>query len=517
MSNAITERPEDRPLAVRPAELGPSISRKDDPSFPRTVGAFGAALVIFGGMALGFHIFGSGARIGPTWAVLILACGTAGLLYHAAFDRDITFRRPYGALAMALLLVGAVLCVLPKYDAENEKYLFGAFLAYGVPSVLLGLMFFLTFQHTEADERLIRGSQLAVAGLGAALALGGLVGGLFHGPFLLPLGFIYSVMGLVLLASFIGAHGISDDLGYYASLGLAGLGGATALLVLLRSLMTEGGSTYFVSYGLILLLSASFYIAAGLVLALDWPVFVLLRRDLGSFFYSPVAYIALFAFSFFAWLSYLGLLEAVTEPGRPLFEPIVRRYFFALFPVFVLLFVVPVLTMRLLSEESRTGTLEVLFTAPVDEPAVVVAKFLCAMVTYLVCWLPFGLILLAIPLNGGSPFDYRPLLSFFVALMVSGAAFMSMGLFCSSLTQSQIGSGMLAFVGMLLLTFTYFASELPQAGEGLRAVLSHISYLHLWEESLQGKIVVRQLLFPISATVLFLFMTVKVLESRKWR
>src|SRR5262249_48345588 len=156
-----------------------------------------------------------------------------------------------------------------------------------------------------------------------------------------------------------------------------------------------------------------------------------------------------------------------------------------------LIFVVPVLTMRLLSEEARSGTLEVLFTAPVDEPIVVLAKFCSALITYLVVWLPFGLVLLSIPLAGGKMFDYRPMFSFFVALVCSGAMFVSMGLFCSSLTKNQIGSGMLTFVGMLLLTFVHFLSMNPGMDASLQAVLTHVSYLHLWFSTLEGKIILR--------------------------
>lgn len=130
-------------------------------------------------------------------------------------------------------------------------------------------------------------------------------------------------------------------------------------------------------------------------------------------------------------------------------------------------------------------------------------------------WLPFALILLAIPAAGGKLFDYRPMSSFFIALVATGAMFISMGLFCSSLSSSQISSGVLTFVGMLLLTFVYFIVN--QSGRELSVILRHISYLHTWSSALEGRVVLRELLFPLSATVLFLFMTVKVLESRKWR
>src|SRR4051795_10070205 len=104
MSNAITEKPEERRLPGPPGGPGPSALREDEPHAARTVGMFGAALVIFGGMALGFHLYGQSVRVGPGWAVLVLALGMAGLLFHAAFDRDVQFRRMYGLFSAACLV-----------------------------------------------------------------------------------------------------------------------------------------------------------------------------------------------------------------------------------------------------------------------------------------------------------------------------------------------------------------------------------------------------------------------------
>jgi ABC-type transport system involved in multi-copper enzyme maturation permease subunit len=262
------------------------------------------------------------------------------------------------------------------------------------------------------------------------------------------------------------------------------------------------------------------YTATGGVLASDAPLFVLTRRELGAFFLSPMAYLVMVGFGFFSWISYVFFLQQLVDvdprSGPPI-EPIVQNYLIALFPVFTVVVVVPLLTMRLLSEEQRSGTLEVLLTAPVDESVIVLSKFLAALITYLVMWLPFGLYLLTIPLAGGNPFDYRPLLSFVFAMIASGAAFVSMGLFFSSLTKNQVASGVLTFGGMLLLTYFYFGAHQASEGTAWRTVLMHISYIDLWANTLEGKITPRFLLFPVSMTIMFLFLTVKVLESRKWR
>jgi ABC-type transport system involved in multi-copper enzyme maturation permease subunit len=185
-------------------------------------------------------------------------------------------------------------------------------------------------------------------------------------------------------------------------------------------------------------------------------------------------------------------------------------------PVVSVIIVVPVLTMRLLSEERRTGTLEVLLTAPVDEPAVVLSKFIAAWVFFMALWVPWGLFLVALRWEGGQPFDWRPLLSFFIGLACSGASFLSMGLFFSSLTRNQIASAVLTFMGMMLLVSLFFIIRMLPAASDWRTLATHVSFINLWQSTLEGKLVPRDLLFPLSATVFWLFLTVKVLEARKW-
>jgi ABC-type transport system involved in multi-copper enzyme maturation permease subunit len=180
------------------------------------------------------------------------------------------------------------------------------------------------------------------------------------------------------------------------------------------------------------------------------------------------------------------------------------------------IFVVPVLTMRLLSEERRTGTLEVLLTAPLDETTVVLSKFFAALIFFLVLCLPWGLFLVGLRVQGGEPFDYRPLLSFFIALAATGAGFLSMGLFFSSLTRNQIAAAVLTFVGMVALTLVYFLqTDLPLSSTA-KVFLNYTSYLELWRDSLGGTLSPRYLIFHISAAIFWLFLTVKVLEARKW-
>jgi hypothetical protein len=516
-SKAITEKPEgpQMPGDWRPSsESAPSLLREDDLVVPRIVGMVGAAAAIFGGMALGFHIGSGGAvRLPYSWALLLLIVGLAGLLYHAAFDRDLQFRRLYMVLGFVGLAAGALLCVHPYLKRESPSF------RYGFLSLAVSPLFLLAFLRNETETRVRDIVQYLLGGAGALLAALGLFGGNLRGEFLLPAGLLFALLGLFYLAAFIASRGVSDDLAYRAAQGVGAVGLLVVLVALLRSFLPDppGVVSYFKTFGFLLLLVGFAYLAVSYLLCSDRPLAVLTRRELSAFFFSPIAYLTLFGFTVTSWVSYREFLGNLIDTTGPVFEPIVRSYLFALFPVIVLIFSVPALTMRLLSEEYRSGTLEVLLTAPVDESVVVFSKFLAAFLTNMFTWVPFWLFLLAIPLGGGSPFDYRPLLSFFIAMSVSMAGFAGMGLFFSTLTRSQIASGVLTFAGMLALTFAWFAAQRAAPESAWEVALKHVSYLDLWLSALGGKLSPRGLLFFASMTVLFLFLSVKVLESRKWR
>jgi ABC-type transport system involved in multi-copper enzyme maturation permease subunit len=227
----------------------------------------------------------------------------------------------------------------------------------------------------------------------------------------------------------------------------------------------------------------------------------------------------LFAFAIVHWLAYFLVVLNMLQTEASVPEPIVGRFFLQWLVVIGTIVAIPVLTMRLLSEEKRTGTLEVLLTAPVDEMAVVVSKFLAACIMYMVMWLPFGLFLIYLRIAGGSEFDYRPLFSFSIGLMATSAAFVSMGVFFSSLTRNQVASGMLTCAGMVALTIVFLVQSMLNSlmpSSAWVAVLKHVSYIDVWIDTLDGRLLPRQLLFFVSMTVVWLFGSIKVLEARKW-
>jgi hypothetical protein len=535
-SKAIKQKREEKQLFggwQPPQETAPSVMREEEPTFARYVGLVGLMLVALGGAALFARMVGMQSRIPPDWGGILLMTGLGGLLFHATRDRDLQFRRLYGGLAFVLLGAGVLLGLIP-YGGHpgllpSTRYVGTLFLAYGAPCLLLSLFFLMPFVRNETDPRW-HGLAVRILGFaGAAMVAIGFLGSSYSDVYLLGPGLVLLVLGLFYLWAFVGVQGVSSDRGYWSAVGIGAVGLLMFLIALGRSVLpalfyswgwlSERPIGYLMPAGLVLMAVGLVYFLLAVGLCVDYRIVVLTRRELSAFFYSPIAYIVLFGIIVVGWLMFWDFVREIqirSELNQPMFEPIIGRYIFGLFPVICVIFMVPVLTMRLLSEEQRSGTLEVLLTAPVDETSVVLSKFFAALIFFLVAWIPWGLFLVALRVLGGQAFDYRPFLSFAIVLVFTGAGFLSMGLFFSSLTRNQIASAILTFMCMVALTAVLFIKGNLEPGSYWNEVLTYISYVDLWWNSVSGTLAPRYLLFYLSAAIFWLFLTVKVLESRKW-
>jgi ABC-type Na+ efflux pump permease subunit len=291
---------------------------------------------------------------------------------------------------------------------------------------------------------------------------------------------------------------------------------------LITNPVTTQPRPFLVPGGLILMALGLVYLAVSLGICSDNQFVTLTRRELSSYFLSPIGYLVLGAMALILWNQYRIFLDGLKRAGQaevPLPEPIVAGLFLDFLPVIAIMLLVPVLTMRLVAEERRTGSMEVLLTAPVNEWPVVLSKFLATWLFFLLTWLPAGLFLVALRMEVGQPFDYRPLLSFYVCIAAQGLAFVGMGLFFSTLTKNQIIAAVLTFAGMLLF-FIAFLIRREQVALGvppfIQAALSRLSYVHMWIEAGAGRLPLRDVLLFSSLGVFWLFLSVKVLETRKW-
>jgi ABC-type transport system involved in multi-copper enzyme maturation permease subunit len=523
-----TEQKEERTTSgeQQPIEAAPSVMRADELNLPRNVGILGAGLIFFGALSLLLYYSWGATRISPPWAMFSLAVGVVGLLYHAAFDNDLSIRRVYMGFGVLALIIGAFMCFVPYPNQMGDQFRLGYLL------MTLALFFLLAFLRNETDPFVRFVIERMLGGTGAVMAAVGLVGGSIKVDFLLSYGLLVALLGLVYLTAFVGVRGTGNDLGYRAGLGM-GLAGLLVFLVALgRSALpplfhqwgwiSNKPAEYLIPQGMLLMFLGLTYVAVSFGICSDNTLIVLTRRELSAFFFSPVAYFILIGFVIIAWFNFSGIfISQLLEKSRgPIEEPIVSAYIFSWIPAIGMILAVPFLTMRLLSEEHRSGTIEVLFTGPVGDTPVVLSKFLAAFLMYLAAWTPFFLFLVALYLGTGTPFDYRPILSFALAVSITGAAFVSMGLFFSSLTRNQVVSGVLSFMGMtFLFLIAIVAMTLKRRdSEGAWTTpMLHVSYLEIWDSSLEGKFHPNLALFWISLTILFLFLTVKIVESRKWR
>lgn len=239
-------------------------------------------------------------------------------------------------------------------------------------------------------------------------------------------------------------------------------------------------------------------------------------REVRAYFLSPIAYIVMTAFLLLNGLIFYLIVNAFSRPGAP--SGSVMQIFLArnVFYWFFFLLFIAAITMRLFAEERRSGTLEVLMTAPVTDAEAVLGKYLGAFIFYLALWAPTLAYVLI--LKRFSPIDLGPIVSGYLYLILVGALFLALGLLVSILTKSQIVSAIIAFVLMffLFLVPVFFENLLSGAGV-LRDVLS---YMNLWNHAgdfSKGIVDSRPLLYYLSSTALLLFLSVRVLSAMKGR
>ena len=233
---------------------------------------------------------------------------------------------------------------------------------------------------------------------------------------------------------------------------------------------------------------------------------VIARRELSSYFYSPIAYVAMFLFLVVAGYTF----REDFQPG----QPVAMRAIFERM-VWLLVFVLPVLCMGLLAQEWASGTIETMMTAPVNETELVLGKFLGSFGFFLVLLSP-TLLYLAMLAMYGRP-DYGPIFSGYLGLILVGALFVAIGLFCSSLTRSQVVAAVSAAAILFLVTIVpwYASGEATLAGFWRKVADQGV--MSRYTDFSKGVIDTGNLVYFLAATGVFLFLTVKVMESRRWK
>jgi len=248
----------------------------------------------------------------------------------------------------------------------------------------------------------------------------------------------------------------------------------------------------------------------------------LLRRELGAYFLGPMAFLILLAFQFIAWLNFWELVDSLSRPQQAfssLRDPL-NNYISGSTPFWIALLVaVPALTMRLIAEERRSGTIENLLTAPVTETEVVLAKWLAGVVMYLLLLLPFAIYLPFLYYQARFRFDPGPMLALSIGLTTIGMMFVAIGLFFSALTRNQIIAAIWTFVVLfllVLLTLLGYSYAIERQASWADAV-RFVAVLYQVQSFGTGRLDLRYLALHLSVCIFMLYLTVKILESRRYR
>ncbi len=251
-------------------------------------------------------------------------------------------------------------------------------------------------------------------------------------------------------------------------------------------------------------------------------VLAIASKELKSYFASPIAYTVMgffaltFGYFFYALLLFFDRqsLQAAGFGGAPAVnvnEQLIRPVFLNATVIF--LFVLPLVTMRTYSEEKRSGTIELLLTAPLTDLQIILGKFFGAMGLY-ASMLALTLLHVGVLFAFGNP-EWRPIATTYLGLLLMGGCFVSVGLFISSLTKNQIVAGMVTFAVFLMLWVVNWISSF--AGPTTQAVLNYLSITDHLDDFTKGILDTKHLVYYVSFITFGLFLTARSVDTERWR
>ena len=249
-------------------------------------------------------------------------------------------------------------------------------------------------------------------------------------------------------------------------------------------------------------------------------VIAIAEKELRSYFASPIAYILigffLLPFGVFFYL-YLATfvkqsLQMAQYGGAANVNQQVIRYVLQNASV-IILFIMPMITMRTYSEEKRSGSIELLLTSPITDIEIILGKFFGALGLY-IALLAVTLLYMAILFVYGTP-EWRPLVAGYLGLLLMGGAFIAIGLLISSTTNNQIVAGVITFVVFLLFWIVGWFAE--TAGPTIGPITSWLSITEHFDDFSKGIIDTKHVLYYLSLITFGLFLAAKSVDTERWR
>jgi ABC-2 type transport system permease protein len=254
-------------------------------------------------------------------------------------------------------------------------------------------------------------------------------------------------------------------------------------------------------------------------------IIAIAQKELKSYFASPIAYVVigfwalLFGYFFAAILHYFAQQSMQMNQfgmqgpqslniNQQLIRPVIQN------TLILILFLLPMVTMRAYSEEKRSGTIELLLTSPVTDWQIILGKFFGALGLF-AAMIGVTFIHIAVLFYYGGRPELKPILTAYIGLLLMGGCFLSLGLFISSLTKNQIVAGMVTFAVFLLLwVITWIGNA---AGPQVEKVTQYLSIIDHYEDFGKGVIDTTHLIYYVSFITFGLFLTAKSVDSERWR
>lgn len=255
--------------------------------------------------------------------------------------------------------------------------------------------------------------------------------------------------------------------------------------------------------------------------------FAIYKKELKSFFYSPMAYVVIAVFTaltgvfFYLYLSNFVetafRAQMMAQQYRQMPQKmnvnlmLIRPYFWNI--ALIALFTLPAITMRLFSEEKKQGTVELLYTTPISSLQIIMGKFLAGLAFFAVLLIP-TILFQSLLFMYGNP-ELLPVVSGYIGLLLFGSAFIAIGLFISTTTENQIIAAIGGFALSLFLWVVGWGAS--YAGPTLSPLLEYVSIINHFEDFAQGVIDSSHIAYYILFTFVGIYLSLKSIESIKWR
>lgn len=253
-------------------------------------------------------------------------------------------------------------------------------------------------------------------------------------------------------------------------------------------------------------------------------LYAIYRKELSHYFVSPVAYIVVAVFLLLAgFFFYLYVGSAINQANEMMLQGMpsdidlpseVMRAFFGLLSTLIL-FLAPMLTMGVYAEERKRGTMELLMTSPVTETQIVLGKYLASLTLFVAMLSPTAAYVAYMCLHSDPRPPWSLMLAGYLGTLLLGGSLLAIGSFISSLTESQLIAFALSFGASLGLWVIDFAVR--GAGSAFGQVLQYLSVIRHYDDFTRGVIDTSALVYYVSLLVFFIFLTVRSIDSMRWR